>query len=163
MPESEPQPEWKRDRMGAMEVSNDDVSVRPARDVRLVEEGGKVVAYPEPHRTPVLPAGWAPLTREQQDAVLQACESAPDCLQFRVGSPWDSTCEYRVYRLQTDLWGGLALAVKCTFGGSAQSGLGLLGLAREPLRALRIAIDFFNWDLEAHSQQWRLAITKPED
>jgi hypothetical protein len=34
----------------------------------------------------------------------------------------------------------------------------LLGLAWEPLGALRIATDFFNWDLEAHGQAWRLSV-----
>jgi hypothetical protein len=34
----------------------------------------------------------------------------------------------------------------------------LLGLAWEPLAALRIATDFFNWDLEAHGQAWRLSV-----
>ncbi len=34
----------------------------------------------------------------------------------------------------------------------------LLGLAWEPLAALRIATDFFNWDLEAHGQTWRLGV-----
>ena len=32
------------------------------------------------------------------------------------------------------------------------------GLAWEPLAALRIATDFFNWDLEAHGQTWRLGV-----
>ena len=34
----------------------------------------------------------------------------------------------------------------------------LLGLAWEPLAALRIATDFFNWDLEAHGKSWRLSV-----
>ena len=50
--------------------SNPPVHVRPARGVRLIERGGSVLAFPEPHRTPVLPAGWAPLSREQQDIDL---------------------------------------------------------------------------------------------
>lgn len=144
-----------------MEFRNE-VSVRPSRDVRLVEQAGKIVAYPEPHRTPVLPGGWAPLSREQQDAVLQACASAAECLQFRVGSPWDAGCEYRVYQLQTDRWGGMAVAVRSTPGESGAMRLDLLGLARESVRALRIAIDFFNWELEAHGQPWRLAVTRSE-
>jgi hypothetical protein len=36
----------------------------------------------------------------------------------------------------------------------------LLGLAFEPLVALQIATDFFNWDLEAHGQNWRLSISE---
>jgi hypothetical protein len=77
-----------------------------------------------------------------------------------VGSPWDPSFEYRVYQLQTDLWGGLAVAVRSS---NEESDLAarrqLLGLARETLHAVRIAVDFFNWDLEAHGQQWRLAVS----
>jgi hypothetical protein len=36
----------------------------------------------------------------------------------------------------------------------------LLGLAFEPLVALQIAADFFNWDLEAHGQHWRLNVSE---
>jgi hypothetical protein len=38
----------------------------------------------------------------------------------------------------------------------------LLGLAWEELRAVNLALDFFNWDLEAHGQGWRLAATHIE-
>jgi len=152
-----------------METSTRHVCVRPARRVRLIEHGGAVVAYPEPHRTPVLPAGWAPLSREQQEAVQQACDAAPECLIFKIGSLWDPSCEYRVYRLTTEKWGGLS--VVCKFAvpeswrgnepghhpGTPCNGQ-LLGLAWEPLTALRIATDFYNWDLEAHGQSWRLSV-----
>jgi hypothetical protein len=143
---------------------NDSVGVRPARRVRLIEQGGVVVAYPEPHRTPVLPAGWAPLTREQQDAVLRACDLAPDCLIFKLGSVWEPGCEYRVYRLATEQWAGLSVVCKSAvpFGipeaSSAPRSVHLLGLSWEPLCALRLAADFFNWDLEAHGQTWRLTV-----
>ena len=131
----------------------------------MIEHAGRVVAYPEPHRTPVLPAGWAPLSRDQQDAVQRACDCAPDCLIFRLGSVWEPHCEYRVYRLAKEQWA--RLAVVCKFvtlddGDDAVEGGGrneqLLGLAWEPLAALKIATDFFNWDLEAHGQTWRLGV-----
>jgi hypothetical protein len=123
-----------------------------------------VVAYPEPHRTPVLPSGWAPLSRDQQEAVQRACDASPECLIFKVGSLWEPGCEYRVYRLATEQWAGLS--VVCKFAMDARVGSEsspspcnrqLLGLAWEPLAALRIAADFFNWDLEAHGQSWRLS------
>ena len=151
-----------------METSTNRVGVRPARRVRLIEHAGAIVAYPEPHRTPVLPPGWAPLSREQQEAVQRACDAAPECLIFKLGSLWEPGCEYRVYRLATEQWAGLS--VVCKFAGSEprwteaaghQSGPcngQLLGLAWEPLAALRIATDFFNWDLEAHGQTWRLGV-----
>ena len=151
-----------------METSTNPVGVRPARRVRLIEHAGVIVAYPEPHRTPVLPPGWAPLSREQQEAVQRACDAAPECLIFKLGSLWEPGCEYRVYRLATEQWAGLS--VVCKFAGAEprwaeapghHSGLcnaQLLGLAWEPLAALRIATDFFNWDLDAHGQTWRLGV-----
>lgn len=150
-----------------METSTNPVGVRPARRVRLIEHAGVIVAYPEPHRTPVLPPGWAPLSREQQEAVQRACDAAPECLIFKLASLWEPGCEYRVYRLATEQWAGLS--VVCKFAGAErwpeppghQTGPcngQLLGLAWEPLAALRIATDFFNWDLEAHGQTWRLGV-----
>ena len=137
--------------------------VRPARDVRLIEESGTVVAYPEPHRTPVLPGGWAPLRREHQQAVLWACDAADECLVFRLGSVWEAGAEYRVYRLANELWGGLSVVTKwtdtpgpCHRGPRNQL---LIGLAVDSQRAVRIAVDFFNWDLQAHGQTWRLSVT----
>lgn len=136
-----------------MQMSSASITVRPARDVRLIEQGGIVIAYPEPHRTPVLPNGWAPLSREQQDAVLSACDETPESLVFRLGSLWEPRAEYRVYRLANDLWGGLSIASKGTVRNHQ-----LLGLAWETARAVAIAVDFFNWDLEAHGQPWRLDV-----
>jgi hypothetical protein len=157
-----------------MMETNHQVAARPARRVRLIEHEGDVVAYPEPHRTPVLPTGWAPLTRDQQDAVLRACDSAPDCVIFKLGSLWEPGCEYRVYRLATEQWGGLSVVCKVValreldghraapFRPTMPCDAQLLGLAEEPLAALRIATDFFNWDLEAHGQSWRLGVHDSE-
>jgi len=152
-----------------METRNNSVAVRPARRVRLIEHRGVVVAYPEPHRTPVLPAGWAPLSLEQQEAVQRACDVAQDCLIFRLGSLWEPGCEYRVYRLTNEHWAGLSVVCKFapppTTSGSqvAPCNFQLLGLAWDALAALRIATDFFNWDLEAHGQLWRLAVEDAAD
>ena len=137
-----------------MERSNQTISVRPARDVRLIEKEGRVVAYPEPHRTPVLPPGWAPLSREQQDAVLGACDAAPESMMFRLGSLWEPGAEYRVYRLANELWGGLSIVAKAVGHANNQ----LLGLAWDTRHAVTVAVDFFNWDLEAHGQAWRLDV-----
>jgi hypothetical protein len=128
--------------------------------VRLIEHRGVVVAYPEPHRTPVLPAGWAPLSPEQQEAVQRACDAAPECLIFKIGSLWEPGCEYRVYRLATEQWAGLSVVCKYATAGHTSPPCNgqLLGLAWEPLAALKLAADFFNWDLEAHGQTWRLSV-----
>ena len=158
---------WQK-REEPMHVANTSIKVRPARDVRLIEQEGLVVAYPEPHRTPVLPSGWAPLSREQQDAVLSACDAAPESMVFRVGSLWEPGTEYRVYRLANELWGGLSIASKAMGNGHADARLALpptasgnrqlLGLARDTIRAVAVAVDFFNWDLQAHGQPWRLDV-----
>ena len=149
-----------------MQIPHAYVDVRPARSVRLIEEKGHVVAYPEPHRTPVLPRGWAPLTREQQNAVLHACNAAPECLLFRLGSLWDSGTDYRVYCLTKEQWAGLWVASRyVTDSDEPDAGLGdnrqLLGLGSDAVHAVQIALDFFNWDLEAHGEPWRLSVQLP--
>jgi len=141
-----------------METSQESVVVRPARRVRLIEQGGTVVAYPEPHRTPVLPAGWAPLSRDQQEAVQRACDAAPECLLLKLGSLWEPGCEYRAYRLTTEQWAGLSVVCKFAAAGPTAPPCNgqLLGLSWDPVIALQLATDFFNWDLEAHGHHWRL-------
>jgi hypothetical protein len=135
--------------------------------VHFIDRGGSLVAYPEPHRTPVLPSGWAPLTREQQDAVLQACDEAPECVVFRIGSLWDPGAEYRVYRLTDPAWAGLWVA--CRYGTGLHDHSGstageyrqLLGLGPDGGHTIQLTVDFFNWDLEAHGEGWRLTATLP--
>jgi hypothetical protein len=111
-----------------------------------------------------LPSGWAPLTREQQDAVLRACDSAPQCALLRIGSLWDMDAEYRVYRLTGRQWGGLWIASRYITSVDQDSGpIGtnqqLLGLGVDGEHAIRLTVDFFNWDLETHGEHWRLAAT----
>lgn len=141
------------------------VRVQRSRDVRLIEHGGFVTAYPGPHRTPVLPGGWAPLNREQQAAVLCACDDAQEAVVFRLGSLWEPGCEYRVYRLAQEDWAGLSIVTRYLCHEAAvalESGHGnlqLIGLAWDSLQAVKLAIDFFNWDLDAHGQPWRIQVT----
>lgn len=142
--------------------------LRPARDVRLVEESGVVSAYPAPHRTPVLPRGWAPLTQHEQAAVVELCETAQAALRLRLPSAWDSTIEYQVYELPRDRWTGVSVAAIRTTGegsvpgapgaGDRPTRLRLLGVGRSTAAAAQIAVDFFNWDLEAHGAGWRLSV-----
>lgn len=141
--------------------------LHPTRRVRLIDQGGSVIAYPEPYRTPVLPSGWAPLTREQQDAVLQACDAAPHCAVFRVGSLWDPDAEYRVYRLTDEHWAGLWVACRYVTtahearGSSSGENRQLLGLGTDAAHAIQLTVGFFNWDLEAHGETWRLTAIPP--
>ena len=141
------------------------VDVRSSRTVRLIDHGGSVTAYPEPHRTPVLPSGWAPLTREQQDAVLQACDGAPRSVVFRIGSLWDPEAEYRAYRLTGEHWAGLWVASRFVTtahddpGAPSGENRQLLGLGPDAPHVTQLIVDFFNWDLEAHGERWRLSVT----
>jgi hypothetical protein len=142
------------------------LDVRPARAVRLIEHNGVVVAYPEPHLTPVLPGAWTPLTREEQDAVLNACDMAPEALVLRLGSQWEPGGEYRVYQLSGE-WSGLFVASRF---GPHEDPAGqrapiprnrqLLALGRDAFHAVSIALNFFNWDLETNGHPWRLSVDK---
>src|SRR4051794_5825037 len=93
-------------------IMNSYSHARPARGVRVTEHSGRVTSFPAPHRTPVLPRGWAPLTVDQQRAVLDACDAAPTSVVFRVASQWEADADYRVYQLQNE-WTGLWLASRC--------------------------------------------------
>jgi hypothetical protein len=111
-------------------------------------------------RTPLLPRGWAPLSTEQQRAVLAACDAAPDRLTFRLGSVIHPEVDYRVYQLQNDTWGGLWVATRCcTDCDGVIANRELLGLDSGALRAVRIALEFFNTsDLQVRGQPWRLGV-----
>jgi hypothetical protein len=150
----------------SMRIAHTYLDVRPARGVRLIEQSGQIQAFPAPHRTPVLPSGWAPLTREQQDAVLNACDQSPDCLAFRVGSLWDAGTDYRVYCLTKKDWAGLWIASRYVADDHDDSDGGgdnrqLLGLGSDAVDAVRLALDFFNWDLQSHGESWRLSVEIP--
>jgi len=142
-------------------TTNQDFTVRPARGVRLIEHAGRT-AYAGPYRTPVLPRGWAPLTTDQQRAVLQACDAAPNHLTFRLGSLTNPEVDYRVYQLQKESWAGIWVAARCfTDCDGVVSNRDLLGLGLESQRAVRIALDFFNSDLQARGETWRLGVETP--
>jgi hypothetical protein len=146
-----------------MMEDNAPVIVRPVRGVRLVEHPHGISVFPEPHDVPVLPAGWAPLDRADQEAVLGACDSHHHACRLRLGSPWDPDLEYRVYALNVDAWHGVCAATmfstapadtRC--GDLRMGNTRLLAIARDVRGAARIAVDFLNWDLEAEGARWRL-------
>jgi len=132
--------------------------IRRRRAVRLVDHAGQMKVYPEPHDAPVLPAGWAPLDRDDQEAVLNACDEHPAACRLRLGSPWDPATEYRVYTLDTATWKGVCAATIYTAANGLTRNARLLAIAPDPLVAARIAIDFLNWDLEAEGAVWRLSV-----
>ena len=138
------------------------IAIRRTRGVRLVEHSQGISVYPEPHDVPVLPHGWGPLDSGDQDAVLSACNSNPQTCRLRLGSPWDPSMEYRVYALDVDAWHGVCVATMCLPDNTATGERGnirVLAIARDVREAARIAVDFFNWDLEAEGARWRLAIS----
>ena len=139
------------------------IAIRRTRGVRLVEHPHGISVYPEPHDVPVLPHGWAPLDSADQDAVLTACNTNPQTCRLRLGSPWDPSMEYRVYALDVDAWHGVCVATMClpenTGAADEHGNIRVLAIARDVREAARIAIDFFNWDLEAEGARWRLAVT----
>jgi hypothetical protein len=111
-------------------------------------------------RNPLLPRGWAPLSDEQQRAVLAACDAAPDRLTFRLGSVIHPEVDYRVYQLHHETWGGLWVATRChTDCDGVVANRELLGLDSGAVRAVHIALEFFNSsDLQVRGQSWRLGV-----
>jgi hypothetical protein len=141
-------------------IMNAYFDARPARGVRPTKEPGHFVAYSAP-RTPVLPRGWAPLTPEQQRAVLDACDASPDGLMFRLGSLRDPDVDYRVYQLRNESWAGLWVASRCCNDCDVDANRDLLGLGADASQAVRIVLDSFNSDLEARGESWRLGVQAP--
>jgi hypothetical protein len=120
-----------------------------------------VTVYPEPHVPPVLPNGWAPLAQEEEASLLEACDANPGQCRLRLGSLWDPNAEYRVYCLDDERWRGICAATLFDLGQSASDkgrNTRLLAVARTAQDAVRIAVDFLNWDLEADGADWRLGV-----
>lgn len=131
------------------------VRLRRKPTARVVEHGSDVRAYPEPHATPVLPPGWAPLELTDEAAVLEACDQFADACRLRLGSLWDAHSEYRVYCLEGDVWGGVYAATVFACGNNGR----LLAISDTPEEAAQIALDFLNWDMEALGLTWRLTLS----
>jgi hypothetical protein len=143
-------------------TTNHLLDARPARGVRLIESAGGAVAYGASHRTPILPRGWAPLTADQQRAVLLACDATANHLTFRLGSLSNPEVDYRVYQLHKESWAGLWVASRCfTDCDGVVCNRDLLGLGADAYRAVRIALEFFNSDLQARGESWRLGVELP--
>jgi len=138
-------------------IANDRAGANPAAGVRIE----KVMPGRSARRSPVLPRGWAPLTADQQRAVLHACDEAGH-LTFRLGSLTDASIDYRVYQLQHETWAGLWVATRCcTDCDGTVANRDLLGLGADSVRAVRLALDLFNADLQARGEPWRLHVDTP--
>jgi hypothetical protein len=151
------------------DISMHTTHINPYQDVRPVPgsrqsthaasaAAGAVVA----RGMPILPRGWAPLTADQQRAVLEACDASPDAMVFRIGSVSDPQAEYRVYRLENESWAGLWLASECwTDCDGAVANRILLGIGNDAAPVFRIALDVVNRDLEARGEPCRLGVDLP--
>jgi hypothetical protein len=66
-------------------------------------------------------------------------------------------------RLANELWGRISVVTKSADAADTPGPAGrnrhLIAIAWDGLRAVRIAVDFFNWDLETHGHAWRLGVT----
>ena len=138
----------------------------------LIEHGGRRRRVSrEPHGRQCCRQAGRPSAGIGGELCREACDSAPQCLMFKLGSLGEPGC--RVPGLPAGdravgwVVGRGASSRRPTHIGITESpghpaGVPcngqLLGLAWEPLAALRIATDFFNWDLEAHGQAWRLSV-----
>jgi hypothetical protein len=86
-----------------------------------------------------------------------------------MGSPWDPAIEYRVYLLDVDAWQGICAATAFSIapthasnGHASGANVRLLAIAHDVQTAARVAIDFFNWDLEAEGLHWRLSVASSD-
>ena len=97
---------------------------------------------------PVLPGAWAPLTEEEQAAVLSACERCDGGLLMRLAAPVEALEEYRVYRLSGD-WPNLVVVSRATLVRSKGDGSAIvrntecLGVANTAEEGIRLAIGFY--------------------
>jgi hypothetical protein len=143
-------------------VSGSSIRLRRTPAVRVIEDSGSIAVYPEPHTLPVLPKGWAPLGPIEQSALLEACDAKPRACRLRLGSLWDTHSEYRVYCLDGEWASACAATIfDAEYGPSLNGGRNtrLLGVAVTLDRAVRLALDFVNWDLEVEGASWRLAVS----
>lgn len=137
------------------------IRLRRTPAVRVVERAGGMAVYREPHTEPVLPRGWAPLGPIEQSALLEACDASPNSCRLRLGSLWDTRSEYRVYCLDGQ-WAGACAATIFDVDFETSSGgrnTRLIGVGVTLDRAVTLALDFVNWDLEADGASWRLTLS----
>ena len=97
---------------------------------------------------PVLPGAWAPLTGEEQAAVLSACERCDNGLLMRLAAPVEALEEYRVYRLSGD-WPNLVVVSRATlvrpkgYGSAIVRNTECLGVANTAEEGIRLAVAIY--------------------
>jgi hypothetical protein len=101
---------------------------------------------------PVLPGAWAPLSDEEQKAVLDACERCDAGLLMRLAAPEEPLEEYRVYRLTGD-WPNLVVVSRATlvkpagYGAPIVRNTEFLGVANTAEEGIRLAIAVYRLEL----------------
>ena len=110
-----------------------------------------MIEHMRPGRGAVLPAGWAPLSDDEQEHLLAACERAPESIVFCLTSAWTGDSEYRAYRLSDETWAGLWVAALWTGRGKHRSTRELLAVGHDPRRVVATAIQRFSDQLDSRS------------
>jgi hypothetical protein len=100
---------------------------------------------------PALPAGWAPLTPDEQEHLLAACDRAPKSIVFCLTSAWTGDAEYRAYRLSDDTWAGLWVAAVWSRSPRRYGRRQLLAVGHDPRRVVATAIQCFSDRLESRA------------
>lgn len=138
----------------------------PPHDIAIVSlqgaRGDDVAVNVRPQaQSPVLPPGWAPLTRDQQAAVLQACDRAPGALAFRVDGV-NLEAEYRVYRLDEG-WAGLCVAsiFAASSDGRPAGNRELIALAPTADQAIALVLSRVNAEKRAAGGRLQVALSTP--
>jgi hypothetical protein len=101
--------------------------------------------------SPALPAGWAPLSRDEQEHLLAACDRAPKSIVFCLTSAWTGDAEYRAYRLNDETWAGLWVAAVWSRSPRRYGRRQLLAVGHDPRRVVATAIQRFSERLESSS------------
>jgi hypothetical protein len=147
-------------------MDSSEKAVRPyegvTRRLNGVRAGDVAVSVrPAVRQAPVLPAGWAPLTADQQAAVLQACDRTPGALVFRVGAS-NPHVEFRVYRLDEG-WAGLCVATlyEASADGFPAANRELIALASSDDQAVAIVVARVNTEIRAVGGTFGVALSTP--
>lgn len=98
---------------------------------------------------PALPAGWAPLSPDEQEHLLAACDRAPKSIVFCLTSAWTGDAEYRAYRLSDETWAGLWVAAVWSRSRGPHGRRQLLAVGHDPRRVVSTAIQRFSDRLES--------------
>ena len=91
----------------------------------------------------------APLTDEEQAAVLSACERCDNGLLMRLAAPDEPSEEYRVYRLANDEWPNVVVVSRARlvqppcYGSPVVRNTEFLGLAQTAEEGIRIAMGIY--------------------